>query len=224
MMPEEIKEFWRWYDRILEEEYREFRKGYPVLFNARTGKCFVPKRDYERNLDDPTYRRIKAEWIVKQIEEEGIETYHFEHDEWWKATVRKYRRRGVRYRSFPQPKGVIICVSEAGEYELPKDDELRTELVDNWLEQVPPNKRIGGNQDFGGKYRGLEPRGDGRFIRISTHIQKVRWIAAREKMLEWEAGNVLALKVEEWKTVEEREVALGKVEKWVRDQFGQDVR
>lgn len=203
---------WSAYDAVVEEEEREFYKGgYPVLLNPKTGTCFVPKRDYDRNLKDEKWRTIKAAWIVKQFGEEKTDTYHFEHEEWWDSVSRKYRHNGIRYRSFPQENGVIVAVSKIGKFDLPTHEDERVELVESWLEGMPDGKQIGGQRDFGGEFRGLKPRGDGKYIRIKSHIRRVERLAIEDNMLVWSGEDVIELQKE-------------KAEEWVKGKFSGNIR
>ena len=193
---------WTIYDAVAEEEEREFYKsGYPMVFDPTTGKCFVPRRDYERTRKDDVYRRMEAEWILKQIEEEEISAYHHEMNGLgWESIKRRYRRQCVRYRSIPRTKDVIV-MSKMGKIELPIEDEVRIELVMDWLGEVPDGRRIGGNDNFGGIYKGMRPKSERGLVRIKAHICRVERLAREDKMLLWGSEDVIALKedeAEEW--------------------------
>jgi hypothetical protein len=220
---QEQEDFWAEYDEMSEIVHQEFLAGYPVLYDTRTGRCFVPRRDYERNRSDEKYRRIQAGWCLLQMEEEGVSTYRYEDEGKWKTTKRRLNRKGIRHRTFPQPDGVIILVSSLDGVKLPPDREEWLEMIGEWIARIPDGKRIGGTRDFGGKrLKGLEPKGDRRYIRLNKyHIDQVRSIAERDEMLDWESrdGKMLALKTERWETEEQRQEGIEKVTKWVRKAF-----
>jgi len=113
-----------------------------------------------------------ADRCVFQLDVEGIDLYGYVCTQYIRTYRRILNRRDVRYRSLPQREGVTIVLSRLGNHKLPEDTVTRTQTLVTWIANIPPGKRVGGNDDFGGEYAGFrfQPKHPGRHIRLKDWI------------------------------------------------------
>jgi len=123
------------------------------------------------NRQNPYYIDRLAELCLLQLEVEGVNRYGTEEEGTaWESLKRKWRRGGVRYRSFRQRDSGIVVLAQVYDLKLPDGEKERLELLKKWLRKMPLGKdaRIGGNRDFGGEHAGLHipPVHPGRYINV----------------------------------------------------------
>jgi hypothetical protein len=160
------------------------------------------------------WREQLAERYTLQIDEEGICNWEFVSTLGWSLYGKRLISEvGGRFRGFEQERGVTVVVSELGRYTLPREFRSRTRLVGCWLSKMPPNTRVKGPRDFGGKFMGSLRPGTG---------EKGRYVKLESEM--WYVKRVLSGDSVEWVEFDDGEVYIQGMsyedaEAYVRDRF-----
>lgn len=123
---------------------------------------------------NPYQQRRLATRCILQLEVEGVSLYDHVHDEFAKSYLQRLRRSKTPYRSIPQPERIAIVLSRDGSRVLPEEPDKRHGLLMEWIANIPPNKRIGGSNSFGGEHSGFrfEPDEPGRNIKLSDEVDQ----------------------------------------------------
>ena len=152
--------------------YHESKKKQGTIYD-KTEKRFFPA--LIRRRDNPYYRMTMAVRYVEQFGVEKVNRYDQVYPQRWRTFTQALRRARIRYKSFPQPHGIIIA-HKNGKTPLPVDISTRTEMVDEWIKNVPEGKTIGGTRGFGGKHAGSREKSKEpeRYMRFDSNIQEIK--------------------------------------------------
>jgi len=145
----------------------------------------VEKRVYfvpPLNRKNPYQQKRLATRCMEQLGVEGVAAYSRIGTSLVRGYSRTLRRRGIRYRAFPQCDGVTIVLSILGTTELPGEAAKRQRLLITWIAGIPDGRRIGGSNDFGGECAGFNfrSREPGRHIKLDWDVGMGQVIGALE--------------------------------------------
>lgn len=95
-----------------------------------------------------------ADRHARQIQYECIDKYAYVAEGYWLPYRLMLSRREIRNRHYLQKEGRYVVVSNLGDKDLPEDHNELVGLLKGWLMNMPPNRQYGGNNDFGGPFKG----------------------------------------------------------------------
>lgn len=127
------------------------------------------------NRQNPYQAKRLTRRCLLQLEEENVNTYGFVHHKYVDGYKQSLNRDGVTCRILKQNDGPAVVLSRRGNHTLPNDQDERRKLIMSWIVNIPRGKKIGGNDDFGGKHAGFyfPPKNPGQNIRVHAEIWDV---------------------------------------------------
>jgi hypothetical protein len=127
------------------------------------------------NRQNPYQAKRLTRRCLLQLGEENVDTYGFVHWEYVDGYKQALNRDGVMCRILRQNDGPAVILSKMGNHALPNDQAEREKLVMGWIMNIPNGKKIGGNDNFGGKHAGFyfPPKNPGQNIRIHAELWDV---------------------------------------------------
>lgn len=157
-------------------------EGHPVTTSYHKTKVTfynIPERRFytmpSLSRQNPYQAKRLTRRCLLQLREEGVNTYEYVHHDYVNGYKQSLNRDGVMCRIFKQNDGPAIVLSKIGDHALPEDEDELRELIRGWIVNIPKGKKIGGNDEFGGKHAGFHfsPKNPGQNIRVHAELWDV---------------------------------------------------